>query len=175
VQVGIRQYKESDADGFQEAVLESVDHVSKWLPWCHSGYRIEDAREWACSAKETWDNGTDYRFVVENQVTGEILGSVGINQVVAQHKVGNLGYWIRESALNKGACTIAAKQVVDFGFRELGFQRIEVHVLCENKASNIVASKLGGVYEGEFRNKLWHDGKSRPANCYSIVPSDYGI
>jgi len=173
--VGIRKYKESDADESQEAVLESVDHLSKWLSWCNSDYRIEDARQWASSAKRTWENGTDYRFVVEDQNTGGILGSVGINQVVDQHKVGNLGYWIRKSAINNGVCTRAARQVVEFAFRELGFQRIEIHALCENEPSNIVASNIGGVFEGVFRNKLIFEGKSMPANCYSVIPSDYGI
>jgi hypothetical protein len=36
-----------------------------------------------------------------------------------------------------------------------------------------VAAKLGGVYEGTFRNKLINSGKSLPAKCYSIIPADY--
>ncbi len=173
--VGIRRYKELDAAEFQKAVLESVPHVSKWLSWCSDTYSIDDAKLWASSATEMWENGTDYRFVVEDLDTSTILGSVGINQVVAQHKVGNLGYWVRSSALNKGVCTQAAKLAVEFAFRELSFQRIEIHVLTENTSSKAVASKLGGVSEGIFRNKLMHNGVSMPANCYSIIPSDYGI
>lgn len=175
MQIGIRRFQEKDAVDFHKAVLESVEHVSEWLPWCTTEYNLNDAKLWVSSAKETWKNGTDYRFIVEDLDTGNILGTVGINQVVQQHKVGNLGYWIRRSALRQGACTKAAKKVVDYAFNELGFQRIEIHVLVENKPSNSVASKLGGNYEGIFRNKLMHNGKSRPAKCYSIIPSDYDI
>jgi len=60
-----------------------------------------------------------------------------------------------------------------YAFAELGFQRIEVHVHTKNVASNVVASKLGGEYEGIFRNKLLFRGKSVPAKCYSVIPSDY--
>ncbi len=173
MKVSIRQYKESDAQEFQAAVLESVEHLSAWLPWCTLDYSIQDATDWANSAAQTWRDGTDYRFLIEDAKTGRVLGSVGINQVVSQHKRGNLGYWVRKSAINQGVCTQAARQVVSYAFENLGFQRLEIHVLVNNHASNAVAAKLGGVYEGTCRNKLVNKGKSLPAKCYSIIPADY--
>ena len=171
--VSIRKYKESDAKKFQRAVLESVEHLSEWLPWCTVDYSISDAVDWTRSAARGWEDGVDYRFLIEDSGTGEVLGSVGINQIVRQHKVGNLGYWVRESAVNNGVCTRAARQAISFAFEKLGFQRIEVHVHVENHASNAVASKLGGQFEGTFRNKLMFNGESVPAKCYSIIPGDY--
>jgi RimJ/RimL family protein N-acetyltransferase len=173
VKINIRKFKESDAQEFQEAILESVEHLSTWLPWCTPDYSIENATDWVTSAVDTWEAGTDYRCVIEDAQTLKVLGCAGINQVVLQHKVGNLGYWVRKSALNQEVCTQAARQVAAFAFDTLGFNRIEIHVLTDNKASNAVASKLGGEYEGVFRNKLLFNGKSLPAKCYSIVPSDY--
>jgi len=173
VEIGIRKFMEADAEKFQAAVLESVEHVGKWLPWCTKQYTIEDAREWASSASDNWGAGTDYRFIIENSDSGAILGCVGINQVVLQHKVGNLGYWVRKSAISQGVCTRASRLAIQFAFSELGFNRIEIHVHPENYASNIVASRLGGQYEGVFRNKIVHAGISCPAKCYSVIPADY--
>jgi len=173
VKINIRKFKEGDAQEFQEAVLESVEHLSMWLPWCTPNYSIEDATEWVTSAANTWQAGADYRFVIEDAKTLKILGTVGINQVVPQHKVGNLGYWVRKSALKQGVCTQAARQVAEFAFEKLGFKRLEIHILTDNDASNAVACKLGGEYEGIFRNKLLFNGKSLSAKCYSIVPDDY--
>jgi RimJ/RimL family protein N-acetyltransferase len=175
MKIDIRRYKESDALEFQQAVLESVNHLGRWLPWCTPNYSIEDAQAWASGAAQMWSAGTDYRFVIEDSDRRRILGSVGINQVVAQHKIGNLGYWVRESAINKGVCTAAARQAAHFAFQHLDFRRLEIHILPDNHASNAVASKLGATYEGTFRNKIFHDGNSRSANCYSIIPSDYGL
>jgi len=175
MRIGIRKYKPNDAEEFQRAVLESVEHVSKWLPWCSKDYSIEDAEEWASGAQRSWEEGTDYRFIIEDQETKEILGAVGINQVVRQYMIGNLGFWVKASALNKGCCTQAAKLATEYAFKELGFNRIEIHVLTENKSSIAVAENLGGVFEGAFRNKIIFNGVPSPANCYSIIPSDYGI
>lgn len=175
MEVVIRKYREGDAAEFQQAVLESVEYISQWLSWCTPDYSIDDAANWVQSASRDWENGTDYRFVIEDAKTRLILGTVGINRVVQQHKIGNLGYWVRKSALNQGICVNAARQVVTFAFKKLGFRRIEIHVQIGNHASNAVASKLGGQYEGTFRNKLVFDGLSVPAKCYSIIPSDYNI
>ncbi|MFT5481697.1 MAG: RimJ/RimL family protein N-acetyltransferase [Halieaceae bacterium] len=174
MKVEIRQFRESDAANFRDAVLESVDHVSPWLPWCMAEYRLEDARDWVVTAAVNWREGTDYRFLIVDADTDSILGGVGISQVVPHHRTGNLGYWVRKAALGQGVCTRAAKLVVFYAFDELQFQRIEVHVLTDNIASNIVAQKLGGEFEGVQRNKLVVRGESCAANCYSIVPTDYG-
>ena len=169
----IRRYKSSDAAAFQEAVLSSINHLSRWLSWCTPAYSINDAVEWVNSAENSWKAGTDYRFLVEDTKTGAVIGGVGINQIVHQHPVGNLGYWVRESAINRGVCTTAARLATEYAFRELGFQRIEIHIQVDNHASNAVASKLGGEFEGILRNKLMFNGESVRAKCYSIIPSDY--
>jgi len=173
MEIRIRKFKPSDALEFQNAVLSSVQHISKWLPWCTEDYSIDNAVQWATSASDTWNAGTDYRFIIETIANKEVLGSVGINQIVLQHKVGNLGYWVKESAINQGVCTQAAQLAIRFAFTELRFRRIEIHVHPDNLASNKVASRLGGLYEGKFRNKLIHNGISVPAMCYSVIPSDY--
>jgi RimJ/RimL family protein N-acetyltransferase len=175
MRVGIRQFKTSDADGFYEAVRESIAHISPWLPWCTTDYSKQDAELWVASADEAWASGTDFRFIIEDRDSGKILGSVAINQVIKHNKTGNLGYWVRASALGCGVCTEAARQAIRYAFVELGFLRIEVQILTDNVVSGRVAERLGGVYEGTFRNKLFIHGHSRPAKCYSIIPSDYGL
>jgi RimJ/RimL family protein N-acetyltransferase len=150
-----------------------VEHLSRWMAWCTPDYSFKDAMEWSGSAALTWRNGTDYRFVIADADENRLLGSVGINQVVQQHRVGNLGYWVRQSDINRGVCSIAARQAAQLAFQQLGFHRIEIHILENNHASNAVACKIGGQYEGTFRNKLVHNGRSLPAKCYSIVPGDY--
>lgn len=173
MQIAIRQFEPADAQAFFEAVKESVDHVSPWLPWCNAEYSLADAREWADSAAQAWAEGTDYRFLIEETGHGRILGSVGINSIDHRHRTGNLGYWIRKSALNQGVCTRAARLAIEFAFDSLGLHRIEVRCQLDNHASNIVAGRLGGVYEGIFRNKILVNGQSLPARCYSVIPADY--
>ena len=168
----IRQYQTSDAKKFQQAVLDSYEHLSLWMDWCKADYSIEDAREWASSAKSTWEDGSDYRFLIENPNTQDILGSVGINQVNTQHNTGNLGYWVSSNSINQGVCTKAARLAAQYAFEQLGFTRLEIHILVDNLPSQAVALKLKAQYEGTFRNKLVFHGEPMAAKCYSLIPSD---
>lgn len=170
--IQIRPFKSGDAEALFEAVRGSVAHLSLWLPWCTPSYSLQDAKYWVETAAEAWRSATDYRFVIEEPQSQAILGGVGINQIIAMHRIGNLGYWVRQSALNQGVCTGAARQVLNYAFSELKFQRIEIHAHPDNTASNAVALKLGAVYEGTLRNKLLIHGKAEPAKCYSIIPED---
>jgi len=49
MEVVIRKYSEGDAAGFQQVVLESVEHISRWLSWCTPDYSIDDAASWVQS------------------------------------------------------------------------------------------------------------------------------
>ena len=170
--ISIRKFKADDAPELYAAVRESIAHLSPWLFWCTPAYSIADAEFWVTTAEPEWNAGNDFRFVIECKQTGKLLGSVAINQVIQQHKIGNLGYWIRQSALNQGVCTTAASMAIEYGFNQLQLQRIEIYVLEDNASSNAVAEKLGSTYEGILRNKLFHNGKSCPAKCYSVIPND---
>lgn len=170
--INIRKFKEDDALELYAAVRESIDHLSPWLCWCTPAYSIADAEFWVTTAEQEWNAGNDYRFVIECSHTKKLLGSVAINQVIQQHKIGNLGYWIRQSALNQGVCTKAARMIIEYGFNQLQLQRIEICALEANTASIAIAEKLGATYEGILRNKLFHYGKSYAAKCYSLIPND---
>lgn len=172
--IQIRKFKSEDAAEFLIAVKESVVEVGRWLPWCHEGYTIDDAVEWAESAEDHWQSDTDYRFIIEQTGDRRILGSVGINQIVRAHGIGNLGYWVRTSSTRCGVCSSAARQLVTLAFAELGFSRIEIHMLVDNVASARVAVKIGASYEGTLRNKIKYNGMPMSARTYSIIPSDYG-
>lgn len=170
--INIRKFNVGDAPKLYAAVKESVAHLSPWLSWCTPAYSINDAEFWVNTAETEWNAGHDFRFVIECNLTKKFLGSVAINQVIQQHKIGNLGYWIRQSELNQGACINAARKTIEYGFNELQLQRIEICALENNTASIAVAEKLGATYEGILRNKLFHNGNSCPAKCYSLIPSD---
>jgi RimJ/RimL family protein N-acetyltransferase len=57
----------------------------------------------------------------------------------------------------------------------LGFSRVELLTIDGNVASQRVAERLGAVFEGVLRDRLWLRGKAYPARLYSIVRGDLSI
>ena len=169
---GIRRYRPDDVPLLFEAIRESINEIYPWLPWCHPEYSMEDSSAWVQSRDEAWDADREYSFVILDQRNARFAGGVGLGQVNRINQMANLGYWVRTSCTRRGAATAATRLIAEFGFRELGLQRIEILAAVGNDASQRVAEKAGATKEGTLRNRLLNHGKPTDAVLYSMIPED---
>jgi ribosomal-protein-serine acetyltransferase len=171
----LRPYGEADAEHLYSAVRESIPEVSRWLPWCHENYSIEESREFISARKLASQGDEWYSFAVFEKPSGAFVGGVGLNFINRVHQLGNLGYWIRTSAAGRGFATSATRLAARFGFTQLGLHRIEIVADVGNVASQKVAEKAGAVREGVVRKRLLIHGESHDAVLYSLIPADLGL
>ena len=169
INIGIRKFQSNDSENFQKAVKESFEHMREFMPWCHSEYSLQESKAWVESRKEAWDSGQDYSFIIYSKSDNSLLGGVDINLIINQHKVANIGYWIRKTALNQGVATEAVKLILGFGFNTLEMNRLEIITLPNNHASRKVAEKVGAKYDGLLEKRLVVYDKAMDACMYSIV------
>ena len=155
MQVDIRPLKPSDAGELQRAVLNSVGHISPWLDWCTPRYVLSDARDWVAESMVLWQ---------------QILGSVEVQVPTLEAPVGRMGYWVRHSATGQGVCSQGAAQALDWAFKSLGLQRVELFIQPANQASIRVALKLGAEFLDEQNNEIVYRGESRLSNRYVVKP-----
>ncbi len=170
--VTIRPHHSEDVPALFEAVRESIPEVSQWARWCHPEYAIEETRSWVRHSIDAWGRGIEYNFVVVDARQPRVLGSCGLNRILREDGVANLGYWIRTSATGREVATGAARLAVLFGFEHLHLNRIEILVSVHNGASRRVAEKTGAQFEGILRSRFVVRGEAHDAACYSLTPSD---
>lgn len=171
----IRPYCAADVDLVYAAARESVKELSRWLPWCHEQYAIEETREFILARDDAWKNNIDYGFGVFDATTGQFLGGVGLSQVNRIHQIANLGYWVRTSATGRGTATRAARLAAQFGFEQAGLGRIEILAAVANTASRRVAEKAGATREGVLRRRLLTHGEIHDAVMFSLIPEDLAV
>ena len=150
----LRRYRAGDAALVHEAALESAAEVSPYETWCHHGYTLEEAAEYAGWWDQAWDRGSAYYFAVCDETTGRYLGSCGLCPLEREHATAGLGFWVRTPDTGRGVATAAARLVAEAGFEHLGLNRIELLIAVDNTASIRVAEKLGATYEGTMRKRL---------------------
>lgn len=163
---------ESDVVPLWEAIDESVTDLCVWMRWCHEGYRPEETRVWLRATRQARAEGRECSFVVTDAVDGTVLGACALNDVDAENRRANLGYWVRSTATGRGVATEAAGLVARFGLTVLGLARVEIVAAPSNLASQRVAEKVGARREGILRNRFWLNGESVDAVVFSLVPSD---
>lgn len=169
-EIVIRPYRRDDASLLFEAASESVRDVYPWLPWCHPGYSIAESDAWVEHSLRAWDEGRELNFVVEDRLH-RFLGGCGINQRIANHRVANLGYWVRSSATRRGVATAAVRLVAEYAFEHTDLLRLEVVVAMENVASHRVMEKIGAIREGRAHDRLFVHGRSHDAVVYALLRS----
>lgn len=80
-----------------------------------------------------------------------------------------LGYVLAKAHWGKNITTIAVKQAIQIGFRELNIQRIEAFVDPDNIPSQRVLSKAGMKCEGLLKNYTVFKSTIRDRYIYSVT------
>ena len=81
----IRPYRADDAQALYEAARESVRDMFPWLAWCHPGYSMAEAVEWASLQAARAADSPEFVFAVVGP-NDEFLGGCGVNQVNSVHR-----------------------------------------------------------------------------------------
>lgn len=171
-QVTIRRYDTVDVPLLCEAARESSAEVSVWLPWCHRDYSMEESLEWILRSGKQWDEKREFHFGIFDSQSGAFVGGVGLNELKPEHRLANLGYWVRTTWAGRGVATAAASLAAEFGFKDMLLDRIEILVALGNKPSQRVAQKLGANKEGVLRNRLIIHGQAHDAVVFSLIGSE---
>ena len=166
----IRPCRLEDATVIYEGVQESMQEMLKWAPWCHPDYSISDCKSWLDSRHQMWSEGIEYDFVIFDPKDDTFLGGGAVDQINRKHNFANLGYWVRSSQAGKGIATAALRLISQFGFKTLGFTRLEIVVAVQNKASQRVAEKVGAIREGIHRNRHVVRDRIYDSVMYSLIP-----
>jgi ribosomal-protein-serine acetyltransferase len=169
--VRIRPYLVQDADAVWQSVRESLAELMPWMPWCHPAYSRAESRSWLEVQVAAFKARAAFEFAVVSS-DGRYLGGCGLNQIEAQNRRANLGYWVRSSATRRGVATAAVRLLSRWAFESTELIRLEILVATGNAASLRVAERVGARREGVLRSRLLVGGRSQDAVVFSLIRGD---
>ena len=140
-------------------------------------YTIEMAQEWIKPQAKTWQEGRGAVFAIclpDQSEQGTVIGVVGL-EIDSSHERAELGYWVGKERWGKGYCTEAAAAVVEFGFEQLGLNRVFAYHLVRNPASGRVMQKLGMTQEGVLKQHAKKWGKFEDVSLFGILRPPTGV
>ncbi|WP_088069593.1 GNAT family N-acetyltransferase [Gottfriedia luciferensis] len=153
--VSLRMFNIDDAEEFYNLTITSKAYLKEWLGWLDYIESVEDtAQNINARLKSFAENGGIPRsFAIIYK--GKIAGTIGFNEINKSNKIGTIGYWLGENFQGKGIMSKAFKSLIDYGFKDLGLNKIEVSVAFENKKSRALPERFGFVEEGKIRQAEW--------------------
>ncbi len=117
-------------------------------------------------------SGQPGTFVIVHTQSQKVIGTIGFMWMQNDHRSAEVGYSLNRSYWNHGYMTEALRMMIDFGFEELGLNRIEAQHECDNPASGQVMLKAGMQKEGVLRQRLFNKGRYVDVALYAILKKD---
>ncbi len=116
-----------------------------------------------------------FRWIVTMKDDGRPIGSLGYYKWAPS--VGyqaEMGYDLSKEHWDKGIMTEAMNAVIDFGFKRMKLNRIEVYAMPRNKRSAKLAKGLGFKREGLVRQRCFDErGNFTDYILFSMLRSDW--
>lgn len=102
---------------------------------------------------------TRFQLAVTLKSDGRLIGNAGIRLSSVESRAAEIGYELTPDEWGRGYATEAAREIVRFGFEELGVRRITAWTVADNVASSRVLQKLGMSLEGSLPDKEHYKGR----------------
>lgn len=116
-------------------------------------------------------------WAIREKVNGKAIGSIGLEFDKHRPETASkeMGYSLGYEYWGKGYMTEAAKEVIRYGFEELGLDIIGICTSDFNKRSQSVIKKCGFKYDGTIRMtyKTALDGTIRDSMCFSLLKTEW--
>ena len=154
--VTLRPSEEKDIDSIFNACQDPLIPAFTTVP---AAYTIDHAIDFVRSDPFSFAERREFRFVVDygNGDDVKFAGVISLHTINIKNHTAEIGYWLEKSMRGKGIGTIAAKMITDYGFRTLGFRRIDGLADVDNTASQKLLTSAGYQKEGILRNKVTRD------------------
>jgi RimJ/RimL family protein N-acetyltransferase len=120
---------------------------------------------WLGRYEDGWRNGERAGFAT--WIDGAAVGFAAFVRLDVDQQEGEIGYVLSRAARGRGVATRAVSLLTDWGFGELGLERIELRIDARNDASKRVAERAGYSEEGVLRNVAFKEGIRTDVSVWS--------
>ncbi len=140
-----------------DPVATSMQVVVDGLAYHREAFRTKEGLRWS---------------IVPNDVGGSV-GTIGFGSLDEANRKGAIGGAAGRAYWNRGIATEAARLVVEYGFSDLGLERIEAEAMAENIGSIRVLEKVGFRREGLLRGYRIVNGERADFVVYGLLAQDW--
>ena len=148
--------------------------------WKYMGMYVRNDIDFENYIKNTLkqkENGICYPFLIIDKATNKVAGSTRYGYLNHASQKCEIGWtWYGKSFQGTGLNKACKYELLNFGFENIQFKRIQFSADLENKKSQRAIEKLGAIKEGLFRNNyIDSDGKSKDDVYYSIILKEWEV
>ena len=153
------------------AIFSDARVMRYWssAPWSS----VDKAHEMIAKDAAALAAGEHLRLGMETVADGRLIGHCSLFNFNAQCQRCDIGYGMAFDAWGHGYMLEALTAVLDYGFAELGLNRVEADIDPRNAASAKTLERLGFQNEGFLRERWVVDGEVSDSGIYGLLRRDW--
>ncbi len=151
--------------------ISSDPNVSRYVMW-HTHRSPADSREFIRGIQRNYRSDRPSPWGIELVSEQRLVGTIGFAWINRDHMTAEVGYSLGRAFWNQGLATEALTRVLEYGFVQLGLNRIEAQHDIRNPASGRVMEKAGMHREGTLRERLFSKGEYVTVDLYAMLRKD---
>jgi len=169
--IKLKRVELSDVVDIYNTIDSQREYLGKWLPFVELTQSLEFTVQYVHSLIDTPVQNSNYIFVIH--YNDSFIGMIGLKSIDNLNKSAEIGYWLSEPFQKRGIVTNATQVLIDFAFKELNINRIQIKCATENFRSKKIPQRLGFRLEGTARaGELLTGGCFVDIEVYSKLKTD---
>lgn len=131
-------------------------------------------KEMQLNLENFFNSSERYIFAIKLLDSNEIIGIIGFDDIIWSSSVATFFIGIgNKSQTGKGIGSEAMNLLLDFGFNELNFHRIQLNVIAYNEPAIKLYERQGFIREGTYREFIHRDGIRHDLYLYGLLRQEW--
>jgi ribosomal-protein-serine acetyltransferase len=170
-EVVLRRFRKDDVTAVYETVHRNSEHLMEYMHWMSREYSIQSASEFIERAIEPVDKSGSLGFGIFRREV--LIGSIGFVYFDEKARKTEIGYWIDLKEQGKGIISRACRELINWVFEDLNFNRVEIRCSAQNKRSAAIPERFGFKLEGNLRESEFRNGKLHDFLIFGLLRSEW--
>lgn len=166
----LRWLDEGDAAA-QFAIYSDPEVTRYWSAGAWTA--MAQAEEQIAKTLAGYEDGSSLRFGIE--LEGRLIGNVSLFSISGPNRRCEVGYALGRAHWGQGYASEALRAVLDYGFHELGLNRVEADIDPRNGASAGVLERLGFCKEGYMPERWIVNGEAADTVFYGLLKRQWDL
>jgi ribosomal-protein-serine acetyltransferase len=167
----LEKIKISHAGPVFEIIQRDRNYLRHWLPFVDQTRNIKDTENYFRLMLSAPHRNQNAVYTIWFQ--GELAGLAGFKEIDGINHKTEIGYWLAEKQQGKGIMTRTVRKMIDFGFRNMKMNRIQIKVAVGNIKSSAIPHRLDLFFEGIERDGEYHTDRYFDLEIYSILKTEW--
>lgn len=167
----LERVKKTHALSIFEIIQRDRNYLRRWLPFVDQTLQPRDTENYIRILLSSAYREQNAVYIMWYK--GEIAGLASYKDIDRVNHRCEIGYWLAEKMQGKGIMTRTVKKMVEFGFRNMRMNRIQIKVAVGNVKSAAIPRRLGFYFEGTERSGEFHTDRYYDLEVFSLLKTDW--